>query len=82
MEMDAMTLSPFERAAENACSIFQRLDADDRRALHVRLLAIGALNAGDIDFIEQIADDARQTVVDFIRQRTEDRSRQTIGAPV
>jgi hypothetical protein len=58
-----------EQAAEECCQIFNRLDAADRRALHVRLLAIGALNAGDLDFIDKVAAEARQTVLDFITDK-------------
>jgi hypothetical protein len=66
--MTSSTFSTFEQAAEEVSAIFERLDPDDRRALHVRLLMIGALNAGDLDFIEQVADEAQRGVVNFVRQ--------------
>jgi hypothetical protein len=59
-------MTDFEQAAETVSSIFTRLDPENQRALHVRLMAIGALNAGDLDFIEEIANEARTTVLDFL----------------
>jgi hypothetical protein len=69
---NAMTtdvLSAFEQAAKECADIFNRLAPDDRRALHVRLLAIGALHAGDLDFITQVANEAWETVRDFVRDK-------------
>jgi len=61
-------LSPMEAAAEQVSEIFDALSEEDRFACHVRLLATGALNAGDLDFIEAIAGAARDAVLEFIRR--------------
>jgi hypothetical protein len=67
--MTTDALSAFEQAAEECSDIFNRLTNDDKRALHVRLLAIGALHAGDIDFISDVANEAWETVRDFVRDK-------------
>ena len=59
-------LSPFEQAAEECSRIFDGLTSDDKRALAVRLVALGALNEGDLGYIEQVAEQARDTVREFL----------------
>ncbi len=61
-------LSPMEAAAEQVSEIFDALSEEDRFACHVRLLATGALNAGDLDFIEAVAGAARDAVLEFIQR--------------
>ena len=55
-------------AAEQVSEIFDALSEEDRFACHVRLLATGALNAGDLDFIEAVAGAARDAVLEFIQR--------------
>jgi hypothetical protein len=61
-------LSPMEAAAEQVSEIFDALREEDRFACHVRLLAVGALNAGDLDFVEAVAGAAREAVLEVIRR--------------
>jgi hypothetical protein len=67
VETDA--LSPMEEAADVCSKAFDRLGEDDQRALHVRLLATGAINAGSLAFVDQVAEEARQAVIAFVRER-------------
>jgi hypothetical protein len=61
-----------ERAAEAVITVFDALPENkDRFDLHVRLLALAALNAGDLGFIEILADAARAAVLEFIRKPKE-----------
>jgi hypothetical protein len=59
-------LSPFERAAEECCAIFDRLEPDEKRSLTVRLVALGALHQGDLSYVGQVAELARVTVLEFL----------------
>jgi hypothetical protein len=64
VESDAM-----EQAADVCSQAFDRLGPDDQRALMVRLLMLGTLNAGEIEFIEEVAEAAREAVLAFVRER-------------
>ena len=63
---DEERLSPFEQAAEECCAIFDRLEPGDKRALVVRLLALGALHQGDLGYVDQVAELARIGVLGFL----------------
>jgi hypothetical protein len=56
-----------EQAAEECSLIFDRLTDEDRQHLMVRLLAVGALHAGDIDFIVETANLAQEAVLEFVQ---------------
>jgi hypothetical protein len=60
------SLSPLEQAAEECCAIFDRLEPNDKRALAVRLVALGALHEGDLTYVDHVADQARVTVFEFL----------------
>lgn len=64
-----VALGPFEYAAEQMSGIFDRLSDDDKRALTVRMLALGALHAGDLRFIDKVGDEARAVVTTFLQAK-------------
>jgi hypothetical protein len=56
-----------EQAAERVCYIFNGLNERDRRALQVRLLAIGALKSGEpFEFIADIGGETAEVIVNFL----------------
>jgi hypothetical protein len=64
--IDEESLSPLEQAAEECCAVFDRLEPDDKRALAVPLVALGALHQGDLGYVDQVAELARVTVLEFL----------------
>jgi hypothetical protein len=66
-------MTDFEQAAETCCQALDRLGPEDQRALLIRLLAAGALDAGDLGFIGQIAEAACDEAVALVRRRVAER---------
>jgi hypothetical protein len=57
----------FEGAADKCCEALDRLDPESQRALLVRLLTVGALDAGDLSFINEIANKALADALKALR---------------
>jgi hypothetical protein len=58
-----------EPTIERICALIDTLTEADKRAAHVRLLAIAALNAGDLNYIGDAAHEAVETVRRFLQEK-------------
>lgn len=66
---ESILLEPVERAAEQAAELFQSLSDADKIALHVRLLAIGAIRSGDPNgFLDTVFEATVATIKAFAAQ--------------
>lgn len=62
-------LGPLEYAAEKASDLFDTLSEADKLKLHIRLLSLGTLHAGDLSFADRVAASAKRVVAAFVRQQ-------------